>query len=315
MAASTINTECKRYGCMKNLLACFANCRYAMRCDDLRNELVDKAPAAESDINRYLSERGRRPVVVQILKRGVKFDDKAGRPPRQPVKAASTSAPQAPPRLELQALARPAAGAKRPPAGAVTAVPVQKRPPATAKPREAVTAIKVKSNTKHTTARRPARRANRQGMGRQTDAVSTAKDLAPPRPPSLGPAKAAVRKPGDARPRKMTTMPRRAKLVVKTSAAGAETPAAPSRETPTPAGKPELAAAPPGERAAPRKKAAAKSRKPAKTSKVYIIIEGQTASIVDEQGLMTHLFGSHSKHARYFEASEVEARVQIMPKR
>src|SRR5262249_48328497 len=82
MAASTINTECKRYGCMKNLLACFANCRYTMRCDELRNELADKTAEAESDINRYLSERGRAPVVVQILKRGVKFDDKAGRRPR-----------------------------------------------------------------------------------------------------------------------------------------------------------------------------------------------------------------------------------------
>ena len=50
MAASTINVECKRYGCMKNLLACFANCRYAPRCDELRNELADKTAAAESDI-------------------------------------------------------------------------------------------------------------------------------------------------------------------------------------------------------------------------------------------------------------------------
>ena len=46
MAASTINTECKRYGCIKNLLACFANCRYVGRCDELRNELSDKTAQA-----------------------------------------------------------------------------------------------------------------------------------------------------------------------------------------------------------------------------------------------------------------------------
>ena len=39
MATSLINTECKRYGCIKNLLACYANCRYSTRCDDLKNEV------------------------------------------------------------------------------------------------------------------------------------------------------------------------------------------------------------------------------------------------------------------------------------
>ena len=109
MAASTINTECKRYGCMKNLLACFANCRYTMRCDELRNELADKASEAESDINRYLSERGRNPILVQILKRGVKFDDPAKPAPRQPSALASTTSIAARPRRKPLAKARPAA--------------------------------------------------------------------------------------------------------------------------------------------------------------------------------------------------------------
>src|SRR5512138_3227712 len=86
MAASTINIECKRFGCIKNLLACYANCRYTGRCDELRNELADKTAAAEDDINRYLSERGRHPILVQILKRGVKFADRAERSSRKPVK-------------------------------------------------------------------------------------------------------------------------------------------------------------------------------------------------------------------------------------
>src|SRR5436853_6971001 len=91
MAASTINVECKRFGCVKNLLACYGNCRYTGRCDELRNELVDKTAAAESDINRYLSERGRNPILVQILKRRVKFGDRVERSSPKPVKTAKTT--------------------------------------------------------------------------------------------------------------------------------------------------------------------------------------------------------------------------------
>src|SRR5215216_4204490 len=73
MAISLINTECKRYGCIKNLLACFANCRYNSRCEDLRNEIIDKTETASNDINKYLSERGREPITIQLMKRGLKF--------------------------------------------------------------------------------------------------------------------------------------------------------------------------------------------------------------------------------------------------
>src|SRR6476659_5833265 len=77
MATSLINTECKRYGCIKNLLACYANCRYNSKCDDLRTEILDKTDQAASDINAYLGARGRAPVTIQILKRGLKFADVA----------------------------------------------------------------------------------------------------------------------------------------------------------------------------------------------------------------------------------------------
>ncbi|HEX8186315.1 MAG TPA: hypothetical protein VF747_16235, partial [Blastocatellia bacterium] len=76
-----INTECKRYGCIKNLLACFANCRYSTRCEDLRNEIIDKTELASTDINKYLSERGRTPITIQLMKRGLKFADVLDRPP------------------------------------------------------------------------------------------------------------------------------------------------------------------------------------------------------------------------------------------
>jgi hypothetical protein len=57
-----------------------------------------------------------------------------------------------------------------------------------------------------------------------------------------------------------------------------------------------------------------KSRAAAQRRKVYIILEGKSASIVTEQGLMQHLFNNPGSGARYFEASEVEARVQIVLK-
>ena len=64
-----------------------------------------------------------------------------------------------------------------------------------------------------------------------------------------------------------------------------------------------------------RRKSSSKSRSASRNGKVYIILEGKTASIVDEQGLMQHLFASPSASARYFEASEVEARVHIVLKK
>src|SRR5215208_2407163 len=73
MAISLINTECKRYGCIKNLLACYANCRYNTRCEELRSEIIDKTEIASGDINKYLSEHGREPITIQLMKRGLKF--------------------------------------------------------------------------------------------------------------------------------------------------------------------------------------------------------------------------------------------------
>ena len=104
-------------------------------------------------------------------------------------------------------------------------------------------------------------------------------------------------------------MPRRVKSEMSAKTVGSESAAAPSQYINS---KPETDAKPANGRAAPRKKAPSKSRKSAKNGKVYIIIEGQTASVVDEQGLMMHLFSDKARNARYFEASEVEARVQIV---
>ena len=73
MALSLINTECRRYGCIKNLLACYANCRYNTRCDDLRNEIADKKDQAARDINEYLAEHGEGSITISFPKKGVRF--------------------------------------------------------------------------------------------------------------------------------------------------------------------------------------------------------------------------------------------------
>jgi len=63
-----------------------------------------------------------------------------------------------------------------------------------------------------------------------------------------------------------------------------------------------------------KKSSSTRSRSADRNGKVYIILEGKSASVVDEQALMMHLFTNQSSSARYFEASEVEARVQIIKK-
>jgi hypothetical protein len=272
MAASTINIECKRFGCVKNLLACYGNCRYTGRCDELRNELADKTAAAESDINRYLSERGRTPILVQILKRGVKFAEHVDRPSRKPAKPVKPVKPIA----AVVVAAKPRPQVRR----AQLSAKQPLSPPALLKAKP----VKSVGN---------ANKASQVAVVKATSLIKRHKS----------------------RSRKRSTMPRKAKPLNRANVSANEGSAPLTMSTPTAHARPDVAARPSGERATPRKRAAAKPRKAGAAGKVYIIIEGHTASIVDEQGLMMHLFNNTSKTTRYFEANEVEARVQIVPKR
>jgi hypothetical protein len=225
MATSSINTECKRYGCMKNLLACYANCRYNSRCDELRKEIESKSEQAALDINTYLSSIGKGPIAIQFPKRGLKFIEANQKKPEIKKRLASISKPS-PPRLELK---KSAGG-------------IKKRATAKGKKRYSEMSRKAKQNNKET-------------PQRTTEMTNKADDSGNPSE-SPRPVKAA------------------------------------------------------GRRGPQKARAASKARK----GKVYIIIEGRTANIVDEKGLMTHLFNNSAGTARYFEATEVEARVQIVPK-
>ena len=245
MASSLITTECKRYGCMKNLLACFANCRYNTRCDELKNELADKTELATRDINQYLLERGRKPIVIQTMKRGVRF-----------VEAAKTA----------------------------KAKPVVKPKPEPSQPQHRLRLVSAKAAP-----------------------VVRQRSIAKPKPAGQSAAKAAP----VVKRRKKVTMPKRVKndaigsrvdkpvanlqpVQLSEAASGKLTPVKPSRAKP--------------------KNGSRKSRGAGQRRKVYIIIEGKSATVVNEQGLMQHLFNNPAGGARYFEASEVEARVQIVLK-
>jgi hypothetical protein len=210
---------------MKNLLACYANCRYNSRCDELRKEIESKSDQAALDINNYLSSIGKGPIAIQFPKRGLKFVEANQKKPVIKKRLASISKPS-PPRLEI----KKSAGA------------IKKR-------------VAAKRKKRFSEMSRKAKQSNKEAPQRALEMINKATENANP---SESP-----------RPVKAT-----------------------SRGGP--------------------KKGNAGSR--ARKGKVYIIIEGRTANIVDEKGLMTHLFNNSAGGARYFEATEVEARVQIVPK-
>ena len=285
MAVSHVNIECKRYGCMKNLLACYANCRYNTRCEELRNEVMPRTEEAAKDINSYLTERGRTPIAIQFPKRGLKFVATAASQdsltkPRSPI-------PAIPPVISRPQPAKSAPVKSEPP----PPLKFLRRPAKveTIKARE-VKKREIKEKILAPVAAPPVKRRarRRRPIKRSTDTLSK-------------------RESKTSRPVVM------AKKVINASSVGKELSAA--RQT----SSQEAPAAKTIERAtpAPRKKRASsgKARQTGKGAKMFIILEGKTATVVDERELMQHLLSGASTTARYFEATEVEARVQIVHKR
>ena len=247
MAISLINTECKRYGCIKNLLACYANCRYSTRCDDLRNEIIDKTELASSDINKYLVERGRTPITIQLMKRGLKFADAESLAVKssKPRGALFEDKPLALPRIIKSPKRRP------------HSIDARKRTSSNREPVKKLEPVLTKIRKSAVMPRRPKKESN----------LNLAEKEQISNPPVQSPESSAHNKP-------RMTKPARSK----------------------------------------KRKSSSGSRSVDRNGKVYIILEGKSASVVDEHALMMHLFTNPSSGARYFEASEVEARVQITKK-
>lgn len=322
MAISLINTECKRYGCMKNLLACYANCRYSTRCDDLRNEIINNTEQASSDINKYLSERGKTPIIIQLMKRGLKFSE-------------NTSPIVLPTRKGLPGPEKKL-GAETPPTTAKSIAKLVNEIVPAVKPLKP-SATGVKENRKKSSKLGTARLGKSKELNaeRATAKLSRMRGSSylekPPailrenkvanQKPRIGKnknrfmsAKRPVRalEPVLIKNRESTVMPRRPKNDINATADDKEQVLnAPAREQEVSAGGKAMTTG----RARPKKRSAvAKARSAERNGKVYIILDGKSASVVDEQGLMTHLFTNPSSSARYYEASEVEARVQIIKK-
>jgi hypothetical protein len=242
---------------MKNLLACYANCRYNTRCDELRAEVEGKLEQATGDINAYLTERGGGPITIQLMKRGLKFAD--------PSKI-------------------------RPPS------PESKR---TGKPRLSKA---ISNSSDNSSGKRRAEKISPVAASkRNTKAEVTSSHV--------GRRKAALK----SRLKESSKMTRKAKSITNASEARKESspsPAATERES-------ILNQAANGKAAASRKKRARGSGASASNhkGKTYIVLEGNSATLLDEQGLMMRVLNGSSPGARYFEATEVEARVQIIAKR
>lgn len=225
MAVSSINTECKRYGCIKNLLACYANCRYNSRCEELKSELTDKTDQATDDINTYLAERGRNPIAIQFLKRGLKFTEQKKSEPPLPRKKTDA-------KTALISMGKPSA----------STIALKKLTKKVPMKRKTVMAKKVNRSPKVLS------------IEQSTDASRVTREAA-----------------SENAPRPKASVPR-------------------------------------------QKKRSASTGKSKNNGKVYIILDGKQASLVSERDLMSHLLSSPNSDARYFEAREVEARVQIVLK-
>ncbi|HXG67853.1 MAG TPA: hypothetical protein VNO70_22325 [Blastocatellia bacterium] len=289
MAISHINTECKRYGCFKNLLACYANCRYNTRCQELRNEISDKTEEAASDINSYLAERGAAPITIQFPKRGLKFVAAAKPQPAQskaaviPIRAPAQSGERRKLDVDVKPQASKRAKKKLKLIKGTAARPVK----------SPVAVSKVKSKSPPATLKAVPQKAKK--------ARKVKKASAPP--------VAALQT--KSQPKRRKPMMSRTKQAQSVIANVEETKSA----------TPEPAIAPP---AAEEPKKAARNRKKNSGSigaqngqgkQLYIILRGNRATVTDELGLMRHVLQNPASDARYFKAVEVEARVQIVDKK
>lgn len=282
MATSLINTECKRYGCMKNLLACYANCRYNSRCDDLRNEVLPKLEQATNDINAYRRERELSSIEIQMIKRGVKFVDVAS---LQKNLAQSRSAKPARTKRRKRVLrVRQAVNEKGKPASPrekIKAVTRIEKPQAIAKKKIAPVPEKSASSIKKRLAVSPE----------------------PPRPIVKKRLKAG-RKKSKLRSEtqfKMSKKTRDSETDIANLASEANQPNATGGSEKTATLR--------------RKKSAGQDAAAKKKKRMFIILDGERSALVDEKGLMAKLLAGVSPNARYFEATEIELRLQIAHKK
>jgi hypothetical protein len=309
MATSLINTECKRYGCMKNLLACYANCKYNSRCEELRQEVLPVVTQAASDINSYRQERGLSAIEIQTTKRGLKFMDvlslkmnsaqgkkringaariikakpKRESNPDKEIRKTLTSVEKTARKLE------PGTGVFR----------IEKSAPK-AKAKKATTRVKKMSENKilpFTVAPK--------AIGLK--AIERLQEM----PKAKGKKKRrVVKRKSKLRMETQAKMPRRAKAVESVNRND-------SRETTSSAADTnQQGAGNAAEKSTSNaRRRVSKQDLAKKKKKMFIVLDGNNSALVDEKGLLAKVLAGVSPGARYFEATEIELRLQIAYKK
>ena len=272
MATSLINIECKRYGCMKNLLACYANCRFNTRCDELRADVLVNKEQATADINAYRATRGAAPIEIQPLKRGLKFVDLTVAKKLSPTNRKQRLNQVKSKRRDVKNLSQPAP-APQPVIGKAKAQT------------SAVESPPSKPGTKTLTEKKPARKSS----------------------------KRRIKKPEAKRmmARKAIGKTRAAQPAIERFSAPSGNNREAGKETDKAASEATIRKSEPRRKRSARKPSAAQK----KVKKTFIILHGDRATIVDEQGLISQLLTGGTNGARFFEAKEVEAKLEISYKR
>lgn len=201
---------------MKNLLACYANCRYNSRCEDIRNEIEDKLEQATIDINQYLAEKNSPPIQIQLLTKRLKF------------------------------------------------APLEKVRKLKPKPEKKISNKPHTAKSQAVTRKKTRKRVSMARKAKTTQANNPSVD-----PSSIMLEESKEARSGNSRPAKNSSRPR----------------------------------------------AGSASRKKSGKGKLYIILENDSATLVDEQGLIKRMLTGHSSKARFFEAKEVEAQLQVVYKK
>jgi hypothetical protein len=301
MATSLINTECKRYGCMKNLLACYANCRYNSRCDDLRNEILPNLEQAVSDINGYRREREQSVIEIQLLKRGLKFVDVAS--------------------LQKNLAKAKRASEKASRKRIVGLKPAKVKPAAEALPAEPVPTKRLKQAGKAKPLNQPASRIQKVSVGtpkrpepekRRRVAVvesSPAPVLKRLETSSDSSRSRLKKKRKKAAKKPIVKLENRLKMAKKIKDSATASPIM-NNETSQLTGLSGT-----DKSASPRPKKSAAQEAAKKKKRMFIILDGERSALVDEKGLMAKLLAGVSPNARYFEATEIELRLQIAHKK
>lgn len=296
MATSLINTECKRYGCMKNLLACYANCRYNSRCDDLRNEILPNLEQASNDINTYRRERELSSIEIQLMKRGLKFVDVAALQKnlaQRKKKSAKT--------LQKKK-ARSQAKVPKPVIEKVIAgVPK-------------LVLDKAKSESPKVLRRTEQRREKQRAVAKKrTEPLSGKKETIVKKmaTPVEEKPRVVVRKKAKARGKKIQLKSEtHLKMAKKINDSETENARLSSEGT-----QANLINAAEKNPTARRKKSSSQDAAAKKKKRMFIILDGERSALVDEKGLMAKLLAGVSPNARYFEATEIELRLQIAHKK